>query len=273
MGGPKSKTRSHEHELNIEASPETVWKTITSAEELVNWFPLQAEAKLGTGGHLTYRWGPDLAGTCRIETWDPPRHLRTSWMEATLPEGSSKSEKRQLAVDWFIEGKGGRTVLRLVHSGFGYDARWDEEFEGTRRGWNYELGSLKHYLERHTGKKRRVFWIRRPVKLSAAQVWERFTGPNGIIREGKLDSLGAGDRYRITMATGDEVKGVVRINTPPQEFAGTTENFNDGLMRFGFENCGKGPEAHIMMSTWGVPAAETNALEKRWREVLQKTFA
>ena len=273
MTDSKSRTRSHEHELNIDASPETVWKAITSTEELVNWFPLQADVKPGAGGNLTYIWPPDMTGICRIEEWEPPRHLRTSWMEPASPEGSTGTERRPLAVDWFIEGKGGRTVLRLVHSGFGPDAKWDEDFEGTRRGWTFELGSLKHYLERHAGQKRRVFRVRRPVKTGASQVWERFTGPDGIIREGKLDSLGVGDNYRIVLAGGDEVKGVVRMNMPPDEFAGTVENHNNGLMRFGFENCGGRPEAHIWLSTWGVPAAEVDALETRWKEALHKTFA
>ena len=226
--------RSQEHRLMIAAPPATVWKAITEAEELVRWFPLQAESTPGAGGSLTYGWGPELTGICRIEVWEPPRHLRTSWMEATVLESGSAAKRRQLAVDWFIEGEGGRSMLRLVHSGFGRGAEWDEEYEGTRRGWIFELGSLKHYLERHAGRARRAFWLLQPLQLAAPQVWQRLTGPQGLVREGLLSSLRPGDRYRLVLAGGDSVEGTVQIHEPPFEFAGTAENLGDGLLRLGY---------------------------------------
>ncbi len=269
----ETETRSHQHELTLDASPETVWRAITVPAELTRWFPLEADAKPGAGGSLTYGWGPDLVGVCRIETWEPPRHLRTSWMEATLPADATEVERQQLAVDWFIEGRGGRTVLRLVHSGFGRDARWDEEFDATRRGWAFELGSLQHYLERHRGRSRRAFWLRQPVALSAAETWRRLTAPKGLVREGWNGSLAPGDRYRFVLSSGDEVAGVVQIHTPPTDFAGTAETHQDGLFRLGFESCLGGPEAHVWLSTWGVEAAAVDALEGRWRAALAQAFA
>ena len=113
--------RSHEHVLDIAASPEEVWKAVTEAEELVRWFPLEAESKPGPGGEITYKWG-EFAGTCKILEWSPPHHLRTAWMEA--PSGSS-SPASPLVVDWYLEGEKGKTKLRLVHSGFGPGADWD----------------------------------------------------------------------------------------------------------------------------------------------------
>ena len=121
-----SPTRGHEHTLEIEATQEEVWKAITEAEELVRWFPLGAETKPGPDGEILYRWG-ELVGRCRILAWDPPRHLKTGWMEApeagqtpVFPTGTTPETARaQVVVDWFLEGHGGKTQLRLVHSGFG----------------------------------------------------------------------------------------------------------------------------------------------------------
>jgi hypothetical protein len=42
-------------------------------------------------------------------------------------------------------------VLRVVHAGFGIGAEWDEEYDGTVRGWRYKLRGLRHYLSRHGG--------------------------------------------------------------------------------------------------------------------------
>ena len=43
------------------------------------------------------------------------------------------------------------TTLRLVHSGFGPGADFDEEYDGISQGWPVELRSLRHYLENHAG--------------------------------------------------------------------------------------------------------------------------
>lgn len=137
-------TRSHEHALEIQASPGDVWKAITDPAEIARWFALAAETRPGQGGEIVYRWG-DFAGRCTILAWEPPKHLRTSWMEAPA---SPAGQGAALVVDWHIEGQGGTTTLRLVHSGFGPGAEFEREYDGTRRGWTFELQGLKHYLER-----------------------------------------------------------------------------------------------------------------------------
>ena len=270
MAEKSSPTRAHEHALEIEATPQEVWKAITEAEELVRWFPLGAETKPGRDGEILYRWG-ELVGRCKILEWDPPRHLKTGWMEAPADQ-TPATPSAQVVVDWFLEGKGGKTELRLVHSGFGRDAQWDKEYDGTRRGWTFELQGLKHYLERQRGKERRAFWLRRPVSLDARAVWERFKQPGGVFCSVGLDALGAGDRYRFERADGEVLEGRVLVNAAPFEFAGTADNLGGGMVRFGFEDCLGGPEAHVWIATWGLPASQVEALESRWRAALEKAF-
>ena len=131
----ETEIRQHEHLFEIAASPETVWKAITDAAELVNWFPLDAVVDPGEGGRIIYGWH-SIKGDSRIQAWRPPEHLRTSWMVHAEPGDDPRT---QVAVDWFIEGERGQTRLRLVHSGFSMAKEWDEEYDGTRRGWDFEL--------------------------------------------------------------------------------------------------------------------------------------
>lgn len=272
-----TKTRSHEHEFTINAPPEAVWKAFTSAEELVRWFPLDASVEPGVGGHIVLGWGEFRGHNC-IEVWEPGRHLRMTWMEPMLSSAEASAltpdeeGRRQLAVDWFIEGAGGKTVLRLVHSGFSRDSKWDGEYDGTRRGWGFELRSLQHYLERHRGTDRIAFWVRRPVEGDARQAWSRMTGADGFFKECSIDSLGAGDTYALTLGSGDRLEGKVMINTPPTDFAGTAENLNGGLFRFGYEDCLGRPEAHMWLSTWGLPKSEIDALQSRYDALATKVF-
>jgi uncharacterized protein YndB with AHSA1/START domain len=263
---------------------------MTDAGELTRWFPMQARVKPGKGGSILYSWGAGIEGDCGIEIWEPGRHLRTGWMEpapggvgmdaaAAAVGGTAallkeqEQARRQLAVDWSLEGKGGKTVLRLVHSGFSHAPEWDTEYDGTRRGWDFELQSLRHYLENHRGKNRQAIWIRQPVQAPAAEVWAALTGPGKLLKEGRLEGLGAGDRYALTRASGDRLEGVVQINTPPTDFAGTTANLDNGLFRMGYEDFFQPAEAVMWLSTWGLPAAEVAALRGRWQTLLAGLFA
>lgn len=262
-------TRQHEHILDIEASPEVVWAAITDPDQLVNWFPIEAAVEPGPGGRLTYRWDT-LEGTCRIATWDPPRHLRTSWMEpGTDPDGSS----RPLVVDWFLEGEGGHTRLRLVHSGFGEGSEWDEEYDGTRRGWTFELRSLKSYLERHAGGRRSAFWVRHPVSADAPDVWSRLLAPDGMVRAEGLDEAQPGDPVDFELASGDRIQGSVLSSNPPREIACYADNLDGGLFRFGFETCWGQPEAVLWVSVWDYPEDKVEALRGRLKNALASTFA
>src|SRR5262245_30524750 len=98
MTSESSPTRAHEHVLEIAAAPEAVWKAITEAEELVRWFPQDAKVKPGKGGEIVYCWG-GLEGRCRILAWQPPKHLRTGWMEAPTPETKAPDLPRGTAAD------------------------------------------------------------------------------------------------------------------------------------------------------------------------------
>ena len=268
MSEKDSPTRSHEHVLEIQATPDEVWKAITDPAEIARWFALQAETRPGKGGEIVYRWG-EFVGRCPILEWKPPVQLRTGWLEApATPAGEGSA----LVVDWFVERSGTKTVLRLVHSGFGPDARWDKEYDGTKRGWTFELQGLKHYLERQRGKDRRATWARQVTELSPAAVWERFSRPGRLFREVALDALGPGDRYRFVRVDGAVLEGRVLVNKAPLEFAGTLDGHAEGMLRFGFEDCLGAPEAHVWIATWDLGEREFAALETSWRELLAGAF-
>ena len=113
-----------------------MWQALTDASELERWFPLEARVTPGEGGSIYMSWKNEYTGESSILVWDPPHHLRTSWgFDAT---GQSQ------VTDYLLEGRGRRTVLRVVTSGFPLDASWDGWVEGTRRGWVFELSALKH---------------------------------------------------------------------------------------------------------------------------------
>ena len=102
-------------------------------------------------------WGEMYEGEAAVEVWKPGKHLR-----ARFPAVGSRS----LATDYYLKGRGGRTVLRVVTSGFGTGEAWDGEYDGVRFGWAFELQGLRHYLERHHGEDRIVARVQRTLPPS-----------------------------------------------------------------------------------------------------------
>ena len=170
-------TRSHVTEIVLEAAPEKVWKALTDPKELPNWFPMEAAGTPGEGGTIRLTWDT-LTMACPIKLWKPPQHLRIGWMEHLAPDKGAS----QMAVDYHLEARGGSTVLRVVHSGFGSGDDWDKSYDGTHRGWNQELRVLRLYLKRHWGKVRRLLWARAPVGGLDEAAWDRLMGCRGVER-------------------------------------------------------------------------------------------
>lgn len=265
-----SRSKVIETAVEIAAPAPSVWKAISDPRELERWFPLEARVAPGEGGEVFLSWGPPWEGAARIDAWEENRRLRT---RGFLEHGDAS------VVEYTLEARGGRTTLRLVHSGFAEGGDWEDElFGGTERGWRYELRSLRHYLERHAGEDRAVAWPRVPVRATAAAVWSRLMGRDGLVREGRIEGLAEGERYRAVAATGDVLEGRVVVNHPPFEFAGTVEGLNDALVSLRTHEAG-GPEpkdghvACLFASTWGVPRGDVEALGERWRRLLDELAA
>lgn len=242
-------TRDVEGRVEIDASPERVWKALTEAAELERWFPLEARVEPGEGGEIFVSWKNEHAGTSKILVWDPPRHLRTTW-------GSPEDEGGQAQVtDYHIEAVGGRTVLRVVTSGFPTDAAWDDWVEGTRLGWRYELSSLRHYLEEHDGEDRDVVYLRRRVDLSRREAWDRLFGAGGV-DFGSLEPA--------TVHTEEPRQYTAVLRDPP-----------GGMLRLSMEPCPPGIEGKdvtFFLSAWGEHRDRLAELEEAWAGTLERLF-
>ncbi len=270
---PKQDSRSFEMQLEINAPVEAVWKALTDAHELTQWFPLNAKVKPGAGGNIWSSWGPPFEGDSRIEIWEPNKRLKTGW-----PTWGAKNDeaRARLTVDYHLEGRGGKTILRLVHSGFGKDASWDKEYDGVSRGWSFELRGLRHYLENHRGEKRRVIWSKKVTDRPIESAMTRVIGPSGLVLRGKIDGLKEGDRYRLdVVGTKRHIEGIVAANIPPRHFSGSATNFNNAFFRCELEACGPDgkEEIWVWLSTYGLPAEDCDKLESDLRSSLDRALA
>jgi len=252
-----ARSRTVDQRIPVAAPTDVVWRALTEARELMRWFPLEAGVSPGRGGTMRMCWPGEFEEEARIDVWEPGRHLRV----LGFPSGGAMT----LVTDYYLESSGGGTVVRVVSSGFGAGEEWDELYEGVRCGWEFELRSLRQYLERHRGEDRRVAWARTCFSCGHAAAWERITRPGGWFGAAGLTLASPGERYRFRTATGEELAGRVEVSEAPRQFAGTVENWNHGLFRlelWGREAAGR---AVAWLATWGEPSRDIAALEQAWQ--------
>jgi hypothetical protein len=215
----------------------------------------------------------------RVAVWEPGRHVRLvqentpAYDVEGQPLDGGQAPPVQLTLDFFLEGKGGRTRLRVVHSGFGHGAAWDHEIEGVGRGWDLELGGLRHYLRRHKGHDRRMAWARATTPLELDQAWARVTGSEGLAREGRLEGLREGDPYRIRSAQNDVFEGQVINCKPPWDFSGTVAGLGDSLLRVAADRFTGRTSLNIWLSYWGPDPSPVDGVERRWQGMLNALLA
>jgi uncharacterized protein YndB with AHSA1/START domain len=239
------KGRSINVEIELTADREAVWRALTDPKELERWFPLKASGKPGEGERITLSWGPGVDWVTRIAVFEPPDHVRfEDPMDPAHPGAVSR-------VDFHVEARGGRTIVRLVHSGFGEGAEWDEQFTATENGWRYFLMNLRHYLERHGGVPRTMVWDRRKMSTTRARVWE------AIFRKPLLDGI---------------VNPTIEETSLERHAWGRVPSLNDSLFFVELECAPAQADWHlgVWISTYGVPAAETAALQASLTSALDR---
>ena len=258
--GPQDQeTRAVEREIEIDAPLAAVWKALTDAEELTRWFPLNAGVTPGVGGSVWMSWTDTEGEGAPIEVWEPERHLRT---------GAVLGAALQIATDFYLEGRGGSTVLRVVSSGFGKGEEWDYMYEAWGRGWDFELNGLRHYLERHPGQRRIVASANAAYTCSDVEAWARLTEAGGWFGSSGISDLTSGSRYAFQTTTSETLEGDVAFWQPPWQFTGTVDGWSDGLFRV--ELC-EGA-ATVWLSTFGVDEEDVGALEQKWRASFGELF-
>jgi len=247
--------------IELPGTPDEVWRAITDASEIVRWFCFHAEVEPRVGGLARLRWTDEFDWNYRIEACEPGRRLRMVSPQER-PDGPAL-----IALEWLLEARGGSTVLRVVHSGFGYGEAWDDEVDGTNRGWYGELRSLRHYLARHRGARRSVGWVLARTDRKAAQTfWNKVMGAEGLVAEGSVEGLREGDRYRIRAAGGEVYEGTVVMNTPPTDFVGTVSALDDGTVRYGWE----GPFISLWLATWNGDEAAVDRFVDDWSARIER---
>jgi uncharacterized protein YndB with AHSA1/START domain len=140
-----------EREVEIDASPATVFEVITSPEHLREWWPDDAvvEPTPGATGHLVF--GDRSSGEAHVPQLTvvdavAPRLFSFRW---THPEDQDAREGNSLLVTFELSARAGGTLLRMTESGFremGWEvAVLEQQYQDHVEGWDFFLPRLVGY--------------------------------------------------------------------------------------------------------------------------------
>jgi uncharacterized protein YndB with AHSA1/START domain len=128
------------HRLKVHAAPERVYRALTTADGIRNWWTRDAaldETSGGTGEFGFY--SRRFVAKVTIDRLVPPAQV--AWRVANAAWGGDR-------IEFDLRGEGGDTVLSFAHRGF---KEADQRFASAATRWAYYLFSLKQYLETGRG--------------------------------------------------------------------------------------------------------------------------
>ena len=265
---PHDPDRTFETELHLAAPRDAVWEAIATDAGLASWFAPTAHVEPRVGGEVVWDWGGHHRWAQRIEILEPGVRLKTRY-DSPVDDGAGG--KKPLFIDFLLEGDGGTTTLRLVQSGFGPEAAFDEEYDGISRGWPVELESLRLYLEKHRGETRRVVWCTADLDMESDAAWERLAGEEGFAVGADLATLAKGDPLRVEGADGDVYEGRV-LDAVPRALAAELDGFGGAFFRLCVERWGGLAHAWLWLGAYGAEESELERLRDLWTARLERLF-
>jgi uncharacterized protein YndB with AHSA1/START domain len=231
------KTRDIELSVELDASPEEVFRAVTDGTELAKWLAPEARVTAPDGdrkGSIWISWGEGMSVENEIEVYDPPKRLRH-------PSGKNAETMAPMYAEWTIEARaGGTTTLRLVHSGFSEGAEWDHEVESHKRGWTLMLQNLRQYFARHAHEPTVHLPFMAALESPRLPIWKKLLGAFGFSATPKV-----GHAFRFTPPNGDVLTGVVDLVTDTRDLALVVREYDDALLRFSLEGKPDAPNTFL----------------------------
>ena len=255
----KPTSRGVDLTIDIDATLEEVWQALTTGQGIARWFAPHAEVTPGEGGSVSIGWDPKEMWGQPITVWEPHQRMQTA---GEMPAADGRMVR--LAVDYYVEARGGRVRVRLVHSGFD-DSSWDEYIDGLDAGWSYFLFNLKHSLERHRGLDRRQESARFRTTARPGEDHPVF-GEKGLNVRPPVGGLRPGDSCRLVLG-GADVDATVAVTHPPRTVAFVVPAWNDALLFVEREGMKETHQLGMWLSLYGVPEASIAPLREGLADV------
>lgn len=131
-------------QINIAASPRTVWRALTTAEGLCSWWADDARVDAREGGRIVLQSEDDDGNPVEergiFHELRPIRKIEIAW------DSSSPAPTKGTRITFQVARDGDETLVNLVHSGGG-PLDDEEQREALDKTWRQALLALRDALE------------------------------------------------------------------------------------------------------------------------------
>jgi uncharacterized protein YndB with AHSA1/START domain len=265
---PTKAPRILEFTLDLPTDPNTAWRLLSDPTALASWFAPTVEGSGQPGTAMTLGWGPDIRWRTVVAAADPGRLVR--WEDELAAYGALPPTDGKVIVEWQLSPGPEGTRLRLVHSGFGDGADWDDMLDGTRAGWTFYLWHLLETVRHHLGHTRTVVYERRSSTLSREALGARLFGSTGLALEPNPPRAGSTARLQLGGAAWTFQVEHARL---PTHLFGKLAELGGALLLVEMEPGRTGPlQTGLWLSTWGLDAGALDRLRSGVKTMADAVF-
>ncbi|MBM3739168.1 MAG: vanillate O-demethylase oxidoreductase VanB [Acidobacteria bacterium] len=140
--------------VEIQATPERIWRALTRAEELSAWFQVKIEGTIAPGCEA---WMTSVHDSCAGERFrvlfvemTPPVRFVWQWHPGAVDPTVDYSNEPRTTVTFTLTPSGTGTLLRVVETGFDEVslARRAKVYRDNDQGWAEVVEWLQQYAEK-----------------------------------------------------------------------------------------------------------------------------
>jgi uncharacterized protein YndB with AHSA1/START domain len=267
-GEPPKSPRVLEFTVDLPTDPETVWRLLTDPRAIAEWFAPQVEGSGEPGGTLTLSWGPEMRWKTKVASAERGHLVR--WQDDFDAYQQLPTTAAPVVIEWQLSPGPGGTRLRLVHSGFGDGADWDDMYDGTKAGWTFFMWHLLETVRHHLGQQRTVVFERRPSTLTREALGARLFGPEGLALAPARPEGGSTAQLSLD---GRPRRFEVQHARLPTNFFGKFPDLGGAVLLVEMEPGRTGPvQTGLWLSTWGLEPAMLDALRAGFHTVANRVF-
>lgn len=137
-----------EKEIVINASPEIVFNSISTPENITKWFPIAIEGGLNVGDRPILDFGEHGKNQIYVESAKPHSYFAYRWIPGSQHFIGDVLTEPNTLVEFFIEPSENGSKVTLRETGFellSSDVR-QQKLSDNNGGWDYMLNRLKELL-------------------------------------------------------------------------------------------------------------------------------
>ena len=141
-----------EKTIELNAPVSRVWRALTDHREFGTWFRVRLDGPFVPGevsrGHITYPGYEHIRWEAVVQKMEPERLFSFTWHPYAIDPNEDYSGEPPTLVEFTLEKKGERTLLRVVESGFDKipAKRRNEAFRMNEGGWSEQIKNIAQHV-------------------------------------------------------------------------------------------------------------------------------